>query len=753
MKKLFTLMVGFFLFSFTLQAQNQWLNFTYSNQVTSLARVGSLWWVGTTGGLIRYDTTNQSITLYNRGNANLPANEIKALTSDDQGKLWIATAQGLGSYDGTDFEQFTTENSKLLSNNILSVRNEKGKGIWVATDTSLCFYNGNSWTQYTEDDEGNPLDGITYLYTIGPYGIIFANYNRVKVLNHSGVFSDYQYPGQAVRGLTLDGLNHLYVASWPPYGGFYKLTSQWDYFNKDNSPLAYDIITDLRNDQAHNLYFLHEKGFSFKQSTSDIWSLQTDKQQIPVFEDHITTAIYPDSLGAIGLYDGLLLYRFSEVFNGGYTTHFKYSEVIDLSRGPLRTNEVSNLDFHNGKVYVGTRGVSIWNEQNKPIGEYHQGSEALWNQMGPMEVDIYGRVWCADISNPMGGMPGSFAVINHGKVTDLKGDSLLGFPFSGIEAIQWETTSMSNTDTTGMLWISFWGQKDGIAYYDGTSWQSFPDEHPKYPWGFNQFVNDNHGIKWFATSEGIYAFDGTQFISYHDSLSICATSVVKDKAGNLWFGGKPQDSSTGQYDIPGGLVKYDGKTWTRYTTGNSILPDNYVTSLAVDTTGNIWVGTMEGGILKITGDHGWVVLNHNNSPLDNNSILKIAVNKETNEVWIANKDAGIFVYDENGILYTDVPGLSTPPEASMPKLYQNYPNPFNRTTTLSYTLPKQLGATQVSLNIYNMMGQKISTLVNAIQNPGTYRVPFTPLIQNPGIYFYQLKAGNIVTIKKMILSK
>ena len=218
MKKLFTLMAGIFLFSVTLQAQDQWLNFTYSNQVTSLARVGSLWWVGTTGGLIRYDTTNQSITLYNRGNAKLPANDIKALTTDDQGKLWIATAQGLGSYDGTDFEQFTTENSTLLSNNILSVKNEKGKGIWVATDTSICFYNGNSWTQYTEDDEGDPLDEITYLYPLAPRGIIFANGNKIKFLTHEGVFQNYQYPGSSVNGIAYDGLNNLFAAEG--YGGF-----------------------------------------------------------------------------------------------------------------------------------------------------------------------------------------------------------------------------------------------------------------------------------------------------------------------------------------------------------------------------------------------------------------------------------------------------------------------------------------------------------------------------------------------------
>ena len=87
-------------------------------------------------------------------------------------------------------------------------------------------------------------------------------------------------------------------------------------------------------------------------------------------------------------------------------------------------------------------------------------------------------------------------------------------------------------------------------------------------------------------------------------------------------------------------------------------------------------------------------------------------------------------------------------------LYQNYPNPFNPSTIIQYTI----GSIQfVSIKVYDLLGNDISTLVNEEKEPGTYEVEFKPAsnIKSPstGIYFYQLRAGNIVETKKMVLLK
>ncbi|MCX7798564.1 MAG: pectinesterase family protein [Melioribacter sp.] len=83
-------------------------------------------------------------------------------------------------------------------------------------------------------------------------------------------------------------------------------------------------------------------------------------------------------------------------------------------------------------------------------------------------------------------------------------------------------------------------------------------------------------------------------------------------------------------------------------------------------------------------------------------------------------------------------------------LSQNYPNPFNPTTTINYTLPK---STKVKLVIFDVIGQKITTLVDELQNPGYYKVQFNATNLASGIYFYQLITDDYCVTKKMILLK
>ncbi|MCK4979217.1 MAG: T9SS type A sorting domain-containing protein, partial [Candidatus Delongbacteria bacterium] len=83
-------------------------------------------------------------------------------------------------------------------------------------------------------------------------------------------------------------------------------------------------------------------------------------------------------------------------------------------------------------------------------------------------------------------------------------------------------------------------------------------------------------------------------------------------------------------------------------------------------------------------------------------------------------------------------------------LYQNYPNPFNPSTMINFTLENDA---VVSLNIYNMTGQIVATLVNSSYAKGTHTVNFNAEGLTSGIYYYTLKADDMNITKKMLLVK
>ncbi len=106
-------------------------------------------------------------------------------------------------------------------------------------------------------------------------------------------------------------------------------------------------------------------------------------------------------------------------------------------------------------------------------------------------------------------------------------------------------------------------------------------------------------------------------------------------------------------------------------------------------------------------------------------------------------------------LPTSVRAVSPTPEAY--KLEQNYPNPFNPSTTIQYTVGgtrgQGLGASEVRMVIYDVLGREVATLVNARQSPGTYEVRFDGLHLSSGIYFYRLTAGAFAATRAMLLLK
>lgn len=379
-----------------------------------------------------------------------------------------------------------------------------------------------------------------------------------------------------------------------------------------------------------------------------------------------------------------------------------------------------------------------------------------------LEVDQTGNVW-------IGSSSGSLNKFSNGEWTDYSGSGLPG-PAKNIAL-----------GTGSDVWIGT--QNNGIARFDPankTVKSAYSTSNSELPSNeISALIMDNSGRIWVGTNKGVAILDGTNWTLYNTSNSILPHNWIYafaiDNDGNMWVG------------TAGGLAKSDGSGWMIYNTTNSDLPDNYVLSLAIDSNGDKWIGTLSGGLAKFSSsgwsiynqltsglpanrvncividkeDNKWIgttaggaakfdgstwtIFNESNSQLPYNAVYALAIESNGNK-WIGTY-GGLAVYREAGVVSVKKNLNSLPEEFN---LSQNYPNPFNPATIIEYQLP---ASANVTLKVYDVLGNEITTLVNRFQSSGNYTVTFanTEIELTSGVYFYTLQAGDFRDTKKMLL--
>lgn len=180
-----------------------------------------------------------------------------------------------------------------------------------------------------------------------------------------------------------------------------------------------------------------------------------------------------------------------------------------------------------------------------------------------------------------------------------------------------------------------------------------------------------------------------------------------------------------------------GTSWVRVSSGLS--NTNVVAVYAYDT--NLIAGTSNGGVFTSpdSGAH-WIPVNEQMGNFIVSSFVAYG-----GVVLAGTLGGGVWKRPITEIITSAPQNPSYVP--SVFSLNQNYPNPFNPSTTISYSLPKNAN---VSLRIFNTLGQEIASLVNERQEVGYYQATWNATVPS-GIYFYRLQAREILETKKMIL--
>lgn len=186
-----------------------------------------------------------------------------------------------------------------------------------------------------------------------------------------------------------------------------------------------------------------------------------------------------------------------------------------------------------------------------------------------------------------------------------------------------------------------------------------------------------------------------------------AKSMAIDNSGNVYIGGA---SDTGNFHLVYALIKYDSLGSFQWVKNYfySQTPEDFINNVALDNQNNVYV----------TG----ISL----SPVSDFDITTIKYSQTTG------------INQSNSYI----------PDGFF--LFQNYPNPFNPFTVIGYQLAN---SNFVSLIVYDVLGNKIATLVNEKQNAGSHEISWDATGFPSGMYFYELKTEKLSSVKKMLLIK
>ncbi len=187
-----------------------------------------------------------------------------------------------------------------------------------------------------------------------------------------------------------------------------------------------------------------------------------------------------------------------------------------------------------------------------------------------------------------------------------------------------------------------------------------------------------------------------------------------------------------------------GDNWTDITAN---LPKIPTTAIAVDPqrTEHLYIGNDIGMYISINGGDSWELFSEGLP--DAIMVTDLNIQDGAGKVILTSHGNGAYRRDLFRTI-TDVDKNSKLPVKFV--LEQNYPNPFNPITTIKYNVASN---DNISIKVYDILGNSIATLVNEQKEAGEYEAVFDASNISSGIYFYVLQAGDFREMKKMVLLK
>ena len=712
------------------QENGEWLNYTSGKQINVVKPDGDYIWAGTYGGLVKLNRTTGNAEFFNKSNSPLPVyatttpNAVFDIEIDKDGNKWIGTYGGLIKYDETNWEVYTRFNSGLPQGYVFDIAIDQIGNIWSATyGGGLAVFDGSDWFVYDKENSGIPVNHLFSMAIdnngnkwIGGVGIDTTN-GLIKFNGSEWTVFNYlnsDFPGyESIRDIKLDEDGAIWCAT--SKGLVIFDGSNWIIYSDTNSGLPSIYVNCFDFDEEGNAWIGTNSGLSKFDGIN--WSTYTkDNSDIP--SDVINDICIDDDgnkwIGTnegLAKFDGQTFTRY-ETSNSGLPDNFVHSILLSKS----------------GKKWFGTHSGLIGFDGQNWINLAASFPE-LKEYVSSVKEDSENNIWMTFYYyDGIAKYDGNSVLIYNDDNSPLPSDNFLSLAI----------------DSNNKVWIGT--QDEGLFKFDGINWFNYNSENSGLPQNqVNAIEIDSLGNKWIATHGGLAKFSGSEWIVFNDQNSGLPrnniTALTLDPINGIWTG-----------DNQGNITYFNGLNWdTRSFQDSGFYSD--IRTIFIDDDDYKWIGFEYNGIIKFKNNE-YIVFNTNNSglPIDR---INVITEDESGNILIGTSDGGLAIYKEGSI--TAVENKRNPLPDGF-QLFQNYPNPFNPSTTIKYSIPPLLNSnfastTSVQLKIYDILGKEITTLVNEEKPAGTYKVKWDVKNLAGGVYFYRIIIGNYTAVKKMIYLK
>lgn len=646
-------------------------------------------------------------------------------------------------------DQWTQSSNLSMKNLYVGSADNQGNIFTATTNYTTLLYrssdNGNTWQQRLDggldfnavasSPNGTIFAGTFYMFSF--HGQFIQNGQIFRSIDRGQTWSAVNFPSLAVSALKINSNNDVFVATTE---GLFRSGNNGSSFGLIRSGSTGDIFLNSQN----HIFIRTLTGLFRSTDNGSSWTLIDNGTEIkmPISED-ASGNLYSGYSGIIykstdngtswNLFADLTAYSIYEVSSIVFKS--QGSIIASTSKGIFRSDNggsnwiKANKGIRDPQVMsIAVKGKTIFTASHNSVSRSMDNGNN-WIElnnglpsMGTREIltgsgeNVFANVTAS----------GLYRSLNNGDswsvVQSLPPNTYISNIITGAANKIFLTTGdgvILKSDNNGDNWLDITSNlPDSLQYYG----LSLDQQN-------NLFVSVERS-SWFTPLKGIYKStnDGASWNELNTEIApqdmiINSKGIFFAKLGNS-------------------LIKSEngGNNFSQLTP-----LQEYVIDYTVGSSDEIYMHSTFNKIYKISKstDNGDSWTDHTGI-LDNQLVyeLKTDINSQ------------LLAASQSGMYRLEAPLAVTQTGNSMPEkflLSQNYPNPFNPATSIGFSLPNN---TSVSMNIYDISGRHVMTLVNnEFKTAGSYTVQFNASDLSSGTYFYSIKTDEFSDVKKMVLIK